>query len=176
MWLILTNFYWSVTLGLLQRRCLAHLSGFRTACGPAGSRRPLQRERCIWKRAGRPGRWRTGREEERGSGSKPDIKKRVRPGTRENRVTMTHRFARFCPCNPSGRTTFQNKKKKAWRLRAEDARWKWGNSDVFFFYYYWGGGGCFFADVLIGHRDVHLNFVEFITQNREGGSRKARPH
>ncbi|MEQ2259339.1 hypothetical protein XENORESO_010150, partial [Xenotaenia resolanae] len=45
--------------------------------------RPPQCERRIWKRAGRLGWWRTGREEEGGSGSKRD-KKRVRPGTWEN--------------------------------------------------------------------------------------------
>lgn len=34
----------------------------------------------------------------------------------------------------------------------------------------------FVADVLIGHRDVHLNLTEFTAQNRECGSWKHSPH
>lgn len=49
-------------------------------------------------------------------------------------------------------------KKNVSAQRAEGARWKWGNNDLgcsrFFFFF-------FCADVLIGHRDVHLNLTEF---------------
>lgn len=59
--------------GLVERRCLVNLLGFRTVRQPAGSRRPCS-ESGASGRAGRPGRRRTGREEEGGSGRKLDKK------------------------------------------------------------------------------------------------------
>lgn len=100
---------------LLEFDFRAHLrEGARRICRALGPRVRQQAAGGPCRESGASGRELAGRggggrgEKRKEAPGASETKKRVRPGIRENRVTVTHSFVRLYPCNPSAGLTFEN--------------------------------------------------------------------